>query len=48
MVLLFLEGLVLEKLQELLEAMGCHLLIFWHILKAGEKIRITLEGIVEF
>ena len=43
-----LKGLVLEKLQELLETISCNLLILGQILKAVEKIRIALEGIVEF
>ena len=48
MVLFFLVGLVLEKLQQLLKAIICDLLIRRHLLEAFVKTRITLESIIEF
>jgi hypothetical protein len=48
LVLFFPVGLVLEKLQQLLEAMSCHFLIHRQLREAFVKVRITLKGIVEF
>lgn len=48
MVLFFLLGLVLEKLQQLLKTIICDLLIRRQLLEAFVKARITLESIIEF